>query len=163
MSTAKVTAFDARGHIEQLQAAGYRLPDGTTIERLAKIWGDVLEGITIDELADAVRTYLRDGSRYWPKPYEIRQIALDARREAGHVVGGGGDLRSRYRAWEQHNADGSPCPVCGAVLQSLTAAQRGAPEGAPPRYGVYHDVGEHRRRKVPHVGYPVSKDHEGVA
>jgi hypothetical protein len=155
MST-RVTAFDVRGHIEPLQAAGYALPKGTTREQLAKIWAEVFEGVSIDELARAVRTFLRDGSRYWPKASEIRQIALALRQRTGHVIEDCGSLSSRYVSWEQRSHDGSPCPVCGAVMQELTPARRRAPPGGPSRFGVFHDDAEHRRQGVPHVGYPHS-------
>lgn len=62
------------------------------------------------------------------------------------------DLKTRYFRWEQHQEGG--CPVCGAVIQLLTAEQRGGFSGGGLRLGVRHDYWMHRNAGVPHVGWP---------
>ena len=66
---------------------------------------------------------------------------------------------ARYLRWEADQR--GPCPVCGAELRLLTAAERGwkpvriTPEGFEPgkRFGVLHDYYDHRRAGIAPVGH----------
>lgn len=156
MSYDRVTAMDARHQIGRLESAGYRLPDAGA-ERVAAAWVEALDGVAAEDLADAVTSYIQGTSSYWPKPGALRGLAIDARRD--RLNGGqGGDLKSRYLAWEQSHEGG--CPVCGAVMQIVQAGNRGVPDTAAGRYGVIHDYGEHARKRVAHVGYPYPPEEE---
>jgi hypothetical protein len=148
-----ITKYDAGEQIKRLTDAGYSIPKDTDRPRLAEAWCSVLSGVDVDDVRAAVAGYIREGGRYFPKPGEILGRARkDGDRAAPSEIDA--SPRGRYMAWEQHSGDGSPCPVCGAVIQKLRPKQRHAPEGGPDRWGVYHDRGEHLRQGIPHVGYP---------
>lgn len=131
-----ITQLDAEREIKRLVSAGYNPPGESTAEGMSRIWADVFDGVAVEELRTAVSRYIRDGGRFWPRPGELRTMALGTRNNGTPT-----DLRSRYYAWEQTHEGG--CPVCGAVLQLF--------EG---RYAVVHDFHEHRRQGIPHVGRP---------
>lgn len=152
----KISAFDTRKQIDRIHGMGYTIPSGTTVDRLAAGWLDMMEGLERHELELAVTGYLRDGSTYWPKPGQIRQRAIAIRGEDPKV--GRTDLRSRYLAWESTHE--GPCPVCNATVRLLTAEERGVHNGGAgaKRFGVYHDHRAHRLEKVPWVGYPILQD-----
>lgn len=142
-----ITALDAEREIKRLVAAGYNPPGGSTEESMGRIWADVFDGVNADELRTAVRAYIREGGRYWPRPGELRSLAVGARGASS----GPSDLRGRYFAWEQKHE--GPCPVCSAVLQLH--------EG---RWNVIHDAYEHQRQGIGHVGRPYPKlDRDDVA
>lgn len=157
-----VTRMFAQGCVNDLVLAGYRLPDGATTHSLGAMWAKAMDGLEDQDLREATDEFIRTGGRYWPKPSEIRDLALTARRERGGFAKGSGSLASRYRAFETNNAEGS-CPVCGARLQLLSPAQLGYPDAPKDtkRYGVYHDRKKHRDAGIPHVGPPYKTNDRG--
>lgn len=159
----RVTQFDCEREIRRLEAAGYRVPD-VGIERTARVWTKVMEGVGPKSFTAAVDEYLRSDSRWWPKPGAIRQLAFEVR--ARDPKARPTDLRSRYLRWEQSQEDG--CPVCGAAVQLVGPGRRGVPqkrwneetgrledgEAGEGRLWVVHDAERHRQEGVPWVGPP---------
>lgn len=155
----RITTIDAKREVRRLQQA-YSLPRGADPEAMAEAWAEALHGVSLDELTEAVTVYLRDGGRYWPPPAEIRRIALDRRRDRSDAVPT--DLHARFKRWKDAE---EPCPVCGAVLQTL-GSHWGVPKTAAKRIGVIHDRALHQQAGVPHFGYPLSREdmelYEGI-
>lgn len=146
-----IAKLDALEQVKRLNSAGYSLSRGATAEGVASLWTETLD-VRSDELRSAVSVYVRKGGRFFPKPGELLDIVRDLRSEQG---GRPSDLRSKYLAWEQHQQ--GPCPVCAAVIQLVTAEQRGGVSEGAARYGILHDFREHQDARVPHVGWPHRK------
>lgn len=169
--TGRVTRDDVLAVLPKLEAAGYRMPDAGA-SAVADVWVTAMEGVGPIELRRAVDTIIREGAtRYWPKPADVRQVALGSR--VGQPVDvAPSTLRGRYLRWEQHSDDGTPCPVCGAVFQKVRRERRGArwlemqgtrfPRGSTdaPMWGVLHDPRKHMAAQIPHVGLPMRPDDE---
>lgn len=159
--------------LEKLKAAGYNAPKGD-LGRTAGVWRDVLGGVDLLTLRRAVDGYIANGSRYWPKPGEIRELAFSLRRDTPGMERRiePQTLRGIYIAWEQHHEDGSPCPVCQAVFQKIARERKGYrwnpmegkkyPRGSTdaPFWGVLHDPRRHQAAQVPHVGLPMMREDE---
>lgn len=143
-----IAHFDALEQVKRLASAGYGLSRDATAEGVARLWTETLE-IKPEELRQAVSSYVKRGGRYFPRPGDLMDIVRDQRTQQG---GKPGDLYATYMAWEQNHE--GPCPVCGAVVQLVTASQRGDVSAGPDRLGMHHDWRIHRDKRVPHVGWP---------
>lgn len=145
-------------------AITHALPNGGKAEDVARVWHNALEGVGPGELKRAVKRFHQVGGRFFPKPSEIREIALEYRAS---VIGA--------RANTAPDDYDGPCSVCGATLRQLTPAEQGITEvysvrlgrmvkleesefQPPPRYGYYHDVALHERKRRPWAGYPIPNE-----
>ncbi len=156
-----VSDYDVGRAVNKLRAAGFTVPAGVSELDLARGWRHVLGGISSAELHRAVDGYLRSDRTYWPKPGQLLAVLeADPHRAVAAI--------DSPRGWDQTHE--GPCPVCGAVLQLLTARQA-HPDTAdlvwdrgrmrqrtsedreqPQRYGVLHDRARHAEAGVPCVG-----------
>ncbi len=118
------------------------------VEKLARIYGDVLEGLDSQAVADAVSKILASDGKFFPTPGQVATAA--GHRTASSLT----DLGRRYRDWEANgwnradvsNPDGGrtlgyePCPVCGEL------------PATSGRLRVIHIEAEHRRLGVGAIG-----------
>lgn len=161
MKGLRITYDDAFKAVNTL-AITFALPNKSEPEAIAKLWVDHMDGIEPGELKRAVEKYIRDGGRFFPRVKDIRALAMEYR---SRVIAAKGEQRPKD--WNQ-TLDG-PCPVCGARIRNLTAAEQGLPETRPngtpfpPRLGVLHDEQRHRRANVPIVGYSTANVRQGAA
>lgn len=133
-----------------LRALGsvYRMPDEKP-EAIAKTWLRVLDDLEASAFDAGVEAYLRSAARYWPRPGEIRQLALREGREQGVTV-----LRTpegAYWAWEREKGDGAPCPVCESVVACLACGDPHCRQNHG-RWGVLHDHQRHLEAGIPYTG-----------
>lgn len=148
---AKLTLIDVQRSVARL-AVSYPLPKGQTQESVSQVWFEALSGFSGRTVQQGLANLLQyhEGT-FWPSVNVVRHYCqrVESNRPASA-------LADRYRMWEMGRGSG-PCPVCGADLRELTAEERGAPPGAPTRFGVLHDVNAHREKGIPHVGHPLTK------
>ena len=96
--------LDLKREIRKL-AIAYGKPESPEDETLG-LWRHVLDGLSDKAITEAVSRYVRTSARYFPRPGQIREIALEIESQTF------GDRKPE----EPKELDG-PCPVCGAVLQ----------------------------------------------
>lgn len=156
-----VTELDIKQAVRRLSAVfNMSKPEAEVVSAWKWVLGDDLDPI---ELSKAVTEYAKSGARYFPTAGQIREAAIHARTAT--------TVAPQRQNWNQ-TLDG-PCPVCGAVLREITAAERGATQiwdrdergvhGLRDRtpaelkqldgYGVVHDSERHRIANEPIVGY----------
>lgn len=159
-----VTRMDVTPQIRRLESAGYRVPR-VGVDRVGEVWTEVMAGVPLRQLRDAVTRFLKIDERgYWPKPAQIRQLAIQAQAEDPKSVPT--DLQSRYLRWERDQQ--GPCPVCRSTVELVSAERRAVPQrvwnadagqvedgpAGEDRYWVVHDAERHRQEGVPWVGPP---------
>jgi hypothetical protein len=110
-------------------------------EEVAKLWADVLEGITEAQLVAAVTLYIRGDHRFLCTAGQMRSLAMK-QPNGITLAGSNGDT---FDAWHHRGgADAigrlSPCPACGRAWQ------------AHPRVTLVHDHSQHRAAGVACVG-----------
>lgn len=138
-----LSEFAVRGQLRRLEGA-YNPPQADA-GRILETWREVLGDLTEAELADAVGAYLKSDRAYFPKPGQLRALAMQAR---------GVDRNTATTVLE--NPDGS-CAVCGAPVELLTPDGQPLPKGmdaaaARARYGHRHVRMEHDRTGAPMWG-----------
>jgi len=105
-----------------------------------EVWHKALQYLELDAFNQAIDKYIAEDGIRWPKPSQIRRLALE-------IVGprSAEGLTGEWHAWCHSSdlGDGVPCPVCGAVLETMPGSQR---------MGVIHDHDEHMRKNVPYEG-----------
>ena len=126
----------------------YRRPDHfpADVEEMARRYVSVCADVSPDQFSLAVTTYLRSPAKFFPKPGELRELALRERR----VFGSAGTLEERYEAWEKAWAEAPlghpiPCPVCGSI-------DGWAMQPPTVRRFVWHDAGKHAAARVGFTG-----------
>lgn len=160
-----IAMIDAKRAIGRL-AKVLKKPDD--VDAVAEVWSSVMRDVTPIELDGAVEDYLRDGGVHFPKPAQIRKLVVDAKRSPEGKRSKPDTLTNRYLAWEQDHGT-TPCPVCGAELEGVSALRRKTPtvvwdaergeivqidgSAGGERSGVWHNLGIHRTKGVPCIGF----------
>lgn len=166
----EIKPIDAKAAINRIRFT-HPAPKDTNLDALAEIWASVLKGVTRLELSAGVEAFFRDGGRFFPKPAEIRKLALDSRTTEGQRTPD--TLHNRYLRWEQDHGD-EGCPVCGAKVKELSAETRRVLAlewdkdrwqlvqtdyaTGPVRAGVFHNLAKHHEKRIPAVGHWTEPD-----
>ena len=123
-------------------AAGYRLYDDTTLDRLAFIARAKQLGCSLDEIADLATAW--DGGRCGPIQDRLRAVVADKLTDAQHQIAEmmtlTGELQRAAAALERHRPDGPCDETCGCVgdrgpdqlLEAISLTAEPASEGVVP-------------------------------
>lgn len=102
--------------------AGAYNPPRAERENRMRTWQAVLDDVVDSDLESAVTIYLKSDRNYYPRPGQLRAIALSAATKPGKVP----------NTTEFNAADGS-CAICGAPVELLTPWGSPVPDSwAPP-------------------------------
>jgi len=105
-------------------AAGYRVYDERTVERLAFIARAKQLGCTLDEIADLTLAW--DGGRCGPVQDRLRTIVADkittTQRQITELLTLSAELQEAAASLERHRPDGPCDDTCGCVSDGGTAA-----------------------------------------
>lgn len=116
---------------------------------LAKMFAGVCADVSCEQVTQAVNVYLRGAHRFFPKPGELRGLALEQPGLRLMEPGGVGG----YWAWERgekprhelpyHDQNGhlQPCPACDRAWATY------------PRLKLIHDHARHKAQGLPCIGY----------
>ena len=107
-------------------AAGYRIFDDATLERLAFIARAKQLGCTLDEIADLTTAW--EGGRCGPIQDRLRAVVTDkldsAQRQIVELMTLSADLQRAATTLEMHRPDGSCDDRCGCVSDAPTSGPR---------------------------------------
>lgn len=103
---------------DQLQKTGYKRPQlPQMVSDLAQAYYAILKDLDAEDVAAAFTQAIKNGVRWWPKPGELRSLALEHRRGRSRDTRTG--LQKAYSDWEaagmQVEGKLAPCPVCDSM------------------------------------------------
>jgi hypothetical protein len=102
-------AFERLLHVYRRPA---QAPDDLT--RFADDYMAVCHDVSIEQFRQAVQRYLESTARWFPKPGELRALALQQPRASPLA---GGSAEEQLQAWVRSDWS-APCPVCGVRIET---------------------------------------------